>query len=605
MLCAKCNAVFDERFCPQCGLDLQLYSELDGLKQEIHSLRQLILAGHHQVMPQIIAEPPPVENSSMAEDRKMPPPLPPPPSPKVFQEVSTPKRSSAELAVGQKWLLGIGVLILIIGIGFFLKYAFDQEWIGPSVRISLGFLGGGILLLGGGVCHRRNLRGLDVGIGAVGLGTLYLTSYAASQVDLLLPGSLALVLILLTTAIGSSLAALWPSQILAILSFAGGYLAPLLFASAQFDPSLYLGYLLILTVGGQILAYAKNWPPVYSSAAAFTWLSLAVWSQRDYRKEWFLETFVFTQILFAAYSIMPFLRAFWRKDLRWSQGFLWAVLNGLFCCWYSNSLLNYQKTPGSLVSLSYAIVTLGLALFFWRGRLIGLLSSWLISQGCVFLLVFCAQAFADSWVTVFWSTELVVFYWAAAKCNDRTLLLVTFLVGLLIVFRYFSDEIDPVFGPANAASFTVGALERWSAGLAVVIGLLLVVWLDRTGRIAGPHKLLNSVFEVLGIVSLFCFANLELNRFAYQFIRRMELVSFSVLWSVFAVGLMLVGVWKRRKVYRVSAIALLIITVLKVLAVDTTEVSTPYRILSCLVLGVILVAISFLYYRFSERLTGK
>src|ERR1700680_2454663 len=108
MLCPKCNAVFDERFCPQCGLDLQLYSELDGLKQEIQSLRQLILADHHQVSPQIIAERPSVD-SSMVEDRKMPPPLPPPPPPKIVQEVSTSKRSSAELAVGQKWLLGIGV----------------------------------------------------------------------------------------------------------------------------------------------------------------------------------------------------------------------------------------------------------------------------------------------------------------------------------------------------------------------------------------------------------------------------------------------------------------------------------------------------------------
>ncbi|HEY6839674.1 MAG TPA: hypothetical protein VI114_00540, partial [Chthoniobacterales bacterium] len=102
-------------------MDSQLYSELDGLKQEIQSLRQLILAGHHQLAPQIIAEPRPVENRSMVEDRKMPPPLPPPSPPKVVQEVVTAKRSSAELAVGQKWLLGIGVLILIIGIGFFLK----------------------------------------------------------------------------------------------------------------------------------------------------------------------------------------------------------------------------------------------------------------------------------------------------------------------------------------------------------------------------------------------------------------------------------------------------------------------------------------------------
>ena len=72
-----------------------------------------------------------------------------------------------------------------------------------------------------------------------------------------------------------------------------------------------------------------------------------------------------------------------------------------------------------------------------------------------------------------------------------------------------------------------------------------------------------------------------------------------------AVGLMLIGVWMRRKAYRLSAIVLLIVTVLKVLAYDTAEVSTPYRILSCLVLGGMLVAVSFLYYRFSERLVGK
>ena len=78
-----------------------------------------------------------------------------------------------------------------------------------------------------------------------------------------------------------------------------------------------------------------------------------------------------------------------------------------------------------------------------------------------------------------------------------------------------------------------------------------------------------------------------------------------VRWPAFAVGLMLIGVWMRRKAYRLSAIVLLIITVLKVLAYDTAEVSTPYRILSCLVLGAMLVAVSFLYYRFSERLAGK
>ncbi len=394
MLCPKCNAVFEERFCPQCGLDLQIYADVAVLKGEVESLRQLILSANRP-RPEFAADPAgPKEGSSVGERRKTPPPIPPALI-KAAREKSASAESSAELAVGQKWLLGVGVLILIIGIGFFLKYAFDQEWIGPAVRISIGFIGGIALLLGGSICHQRNLRGLDIGIGAVGLGTLYLTSYAASQVDRLLPDSLALVLILLTTAIGASLAALWASQALAILTFLGGYVAPLLFASARFDPWLFLGYLFILTVGGQILAYAKDWKPLYCSSAALTWLSLAVWSQRDYRRDWFLETFGFTQVLFVAYSIMPFLRAALRKESSWSWGFLLAVVNGLLCCWYSDWLLNYQKSPESLVSLSYAIVTLGLALVFWRGRVPGLLSSWLIAQACVFLLVFWEQILTD------------------------------------------------------------------------------------------------------------------------------------------------------------------------------------------------------------------
>jgi uncharacterized membrane protein len=602
MLCPKCNLVFDERFCPQCGLDRQIYADVAALKGEIESLRKLVLSGTSASSE--IAAASVAGQSHPADHGKVPPPLPPGVIRGERKKRPDPG-SSAELAVGQKWLLGIGVLILIIGIGFFLKYAFDQQWIGPAVRISIGFVGGMVLLLGASVCHQRNLRGLDIGVGAVGLGTLYLTSYAACQVDQLLPAALSLLLIMLSTAMGATLATLWASQALAILTFLGGFIAPLLFASAQFDPWLFLGYLFILTLGAQILAYAKDWKHLYFSGAGLTWLSLAVWSQRDYRRDWFFETFVFTQVLFVAYSIMPFWRAALRKESSWSRGFLLAVVNGLFCCWYSESLLNYQKSPASLVSLSYTIVTLALALVFWRKQTPSLLSSWLIAQGAVFLLVFWEQILAHSWITVFWSAELVVLYWSAAKSGDRILLFVTFLIGLLVVAQYFVTANSFLFGLTNAASFTEGIFARWSAGVSMVIGLLFVVWLDRSGRAAGPHPWLNRAFELLGILALFGFANLELDRFTNQFMRRIELAGFSVLWSVFAVGLMLVGVWKRRKVYRVSAISLLIVTVLKVLAFDTAEVSTPYRILSCLVLGGILVAVSFLYYRFSERLFGK
>ena len=569
------------------------------LKEELANLRKAIVSGDLPKQ-EMVAGRSGEQNRRAAESKVTPPPLPQIAA-KSDEKKPGSERSSAELAVGQKWFLGIGVLILIIGVGFFLKYAFEQEWIGPAVQISLGFICGLGLLAFGNLCHRRNLRGLDVGVVAVGLGTLYLSSYSATQVHHLLPGSMALVLIFVTTAVGASLARLWTSQGLAILTFLGGYLAPLLFASGQIDPWLFLGYLLILTLGSQILAYAQDWRHLYSVGAALTWLSLAVWSHRDYRKELFQETFLFTQILFAAYSLMPFLRAVSKKE----PSFLLAVVNGLLCSWYSAFLLDYQKLPDAIVSLSYAIVTLGLALLLWRRLAPGLVSSWLIAQAVVFLLVFWAQTLSDDWVTVFWSAELVALYWVAAKCNDRTLLFGTFLIGLAVVFQRFGSALAFIFEPPISQTFTAGIVERWSAGLSVVAGLLLVSWLDHAGKVEGTHQRLSHAFEALGVLSLFGFANLELYRFTTQFMRRIEVAGISVLWTLFAVGLMLIGVWMRRKAYRLSAIGLLIVTVLKVLAYDTAEVSTPYRILSCLVLGAMLVAISFLYYRFSERLVGK
>lgn len=52
--------------------------------------------------------------------------------------------------IGGNLLNKIGIGILIIGIGIFVKYAIDKDWIGPVGRVMIGLLSGGILL---GVAH--------------------------------------------------------------------------------------------------------------------------------------------------------------------------------------------------------------------------------------------------------------------------------------------------------------------------------------------------------------------------------------------------------------------------------------------------------------------
>src|SRR6516165_11510899 len=302
MRCPKCNVESETRFCSQCGLDLGVYQELSALRVDLEALRfelSKFPADPSRRPAAPLAEPSKIGERDAGIVR-------PPPLPASHRQGHRPAPSgiSAELAVGQKWFLGIGVLVLIIGIGFFLKYAFEQEWLGPSVQIAAGFFCGVVLLFLGSICHRRELRGLDVGIGAFGLGTLYLSSYAASQVHHLLPAGLALTLILVVTMIGACLSSLWMAQSLSVLTILGAYLAPLLFGSEQFYPWVFLGYLAILALGGQFLAFANGWKVLYLIGAILTWLALVNWTQTFYRHSWFMETFVFTQVLFVAFSLM-------------------------------------------------------------------------------------------------------------------------------------------------------------------------------------------------------------------------------------------------------------------------------------------------------------
>jgi uncharacterized membrane protein len=599
MRCPKCNRESGGRFCHECGLDLEIYEELAALRRDLESFRI-------QFSSLAAAQPQPFNAPSQDALRKSEPaagPGTPPPLPPNLVRQKTVAQSSAEMALGQKWFLGLGVLVLIIGTGFFLKYAFDQDWLGPAVQIAVGFACGGGLLFLGSICHQRKLRGLDVGIAASGLGALYLSSYAAWQVHQLLPAWLALALILIVTLIGACLSSLWISQSLAVLTLLGAYLAPFLFASQQFDPGVFLGYLAILALGGQFLAFTNGWRVLYVIGAALTWLALVDWSQMSYRRSWFLETFAFTQVLFVAFSLMPFVRSVLKREPGWALGFVLAAINGLLCCWYSSNLLDYQKIPSSIVSLSYTIVSLGAGLLVSRRK--PLISSWLIAQGLTFLLVFWGQIISRNWVPVFWSVEIAMLYWVAAKSADRMLLFGTTIAGFFVFLGQFVEWMDYLFTSRSGLVFTFELTSRWIAGLAVIGSLLLVSWLDRSERVHGVHPKFSRIFEALGIVGLFGFANQELLRFATQFMRTIETAALSVLWSLFAISMMFIGVWFRRKSYRFAAIVLLFATVLKVLAYDTAEVSTPYRILSCMVLGAILVIVSFLYYRFSERVIGS
>ena len=77
--------------------------------------------------------------------------------------------------------------------------------------------------------------------------------------------------------------------------------------------------------------------------------------------------------------------------------------------------------------------------------------------------------------------------------------------------------------------------------------------------------------------------------------------AYSAVWMVYGSGLMLVGFWKRSAFVRWQAIVLLAMTVLKVFLIDIGTLERGYRIAAFIVLGAILLAVSFFYQRSRMR----
>jgi uncharacterized membrane protein len=83
--------------------------------------------------------------------------------------------------------------------------------------------------------------------------------------------------------------------------------------------------------------------------------------------------------------------------------------------------------------------------------------------------------------------------------------------------------------------------------------------------------------------------------------RRFGLTAF---WAIFSFGMIALGIWKKRKMVRVFAIILFGITLVKLLAYDIANLSTGYKIIAFILLGVLLLVVSFLYQRFRKLIFG-
>jgi uncharacterized membrane protein len=258
-----------------------------------------------------------------------------PPPPRVLQ----PSRSKEEweALIGGKLLNRIGALALFIGVGLFLKYAFDNNWITETSRVLIGAaVGAGALIL----AARTRKKGFAVfaqGLVGAGLAILYLSVYASFNYYHLLPQVPAFLLMAAVTVLAFTQAFHYDSLAVSLIGWMGGFLTPFLLSTGEDNQVGLFTYLLLLDAGVIIVLQKKQaWSILEPLTIAGTYIVYFVWYSEFYSTTLLVRTIAFVGLFWLLFHGLDLFLVFrfsepaspLRRLLGWMNAFLafWAVV---------------------------------------------------------------------------------------------------------------------------------------------------------------------------------------------------------------------------------------------------------------------------------------
>jgi uncharacterized membrane protein len=499
-----------------------------------------------------------------------PPPQPPPPPAQAL-----------ETRIGAHWLNRVGIAAVLFGAAFFLKYAFDNNWIGPSMRVAIGAAVGIALLAWGEALRARGHELFAHSLDVLGSGILYLTIWAASQMYALIEGAAAFGAMIVVTALVVALALRHRSQFLAGVALTGGFMTPILLSTGGDHETALFTYVALLDCAAVVLLVLHPWLRALAVAFFGTLVLYIGWAADHYEPALMTRTIGFATLFFLLFAIVPLLRR-WDVDPP-SQGVLvLPFANAIVYFAQLSAMMN--ATPGRLawsaVSLSVLFLIIAAALKL-RGIEREDLSAAHLALALGFITIAIPLKLNELWITVGWLAESAALLVIAPRLSPSRARVFRLLGTIALVAGIFRMLFIDKFAPQHV-------LMNWRAlTYAIAIAVLAAV----------AHRHHDALWQIavtagnaLAVIAL----TLEANRIHADIARNFTR---SAIWMAYGAALMIVGFRRHLAFLRWLALLLIGITVAKVFFFDINALERIYRILSFIGLGVILLAISFAYQR--------
>jgi uncharacterized membrane protein len=297
------------------------------------------------------AERPPVEQvEPLRSGEPETPPLEPPRKP--VPERAKPSRdlhqrdqqwwAGLEERAGKRWMTWAGALVLFLSVGFFLKHAFENQWLGPTGRVVLGIVAGIVMLIAGDHCLRKRMRPLGQGLIGGALAILYVSLFAAFSLYKLLPQAATMAGLVTVTAAGVAMAVIHDAIPLSFLAVLGGFIAPLLVSTGRDPRDALFSYVTLLDLGVLGVAFFKRWRALDILAFAGTWVLFSGWYVHFHRDFALIPTLMWIAVFFLIFLIVPFVHPLRTRIDATLESFTLAMANAVMTFGYAYAILRVE-----------------------------------------------------------------------------------------------------------------------------------------------------------------------------------------------------------------------------------------------------------------------
>jgi uncharacterized membrane protein len=548
------------------------------------------------------ASAPEVETPKTAPE---PPPTTPPHTP--TPETPSHRTERIESIIGRRWVGWIAVALILFATAFFLKYAFENRWIGEVGRVATGITFGIAMALAGARYQQRGWRLFSQILTSGGIILLYLSTYAAFAYYTLVSQKTAFVFLAILIAETAFLALKYNAAPLAMMALIGGFLTPLLLRSNQDQYRSFFTYIVALDIGA--LALLKHWRGLSSVAYFGTQLLFWLWYDQNYQPEKRTAVLIFQTAIFLIFLLAHLGRELIRRELATIEDALLALVNPFVFFATAHHLLNlthhdWMGAFAIVMALMYAGAAKLLHSQAASSRREILL---LVAVAITFVAVAIPIQLRANWITIAWAVEALAILWAGLRVSSLRLRAHAYSLFALAFFKLILWDSPYGLRPAFTPVF-----NRYFLSSMVVIACFLdAIYLCKRAidKRQFEGRALRLVISLAAAVAFWfvistethtyftgrALAETDLAAAAHQ--RWLGQMAVSVVWAAYAGALAAAGFLLRSAAIRWGSLALFALTVIKAMLIDIAALEQFYRIIVFFVLGVLLLLVAWAYHR--------